>query len=84
MATSISENASETIKKFCTVRSGRNVNTERITRILPNRHKTTILERTRATGNAVVNDNGSIVVARVEFTNVAVNSDALDILVSLS
>ncbi len=55
IATNISENASETMKKFCTVRNGRNVNTDRITRIFPQIHKTTILERTNATGNALAN-----------------------------
>jgi hypothetical protein len=53
IATNISENANETIKKFCTVRNGRKVKTERITRILPQIHRTTILERTNATGNAL-------------------------------
>ncbi len=55
IATNISEKASETIKKFCTVRNGRNVKTDKITRIFPHIHKTTILERTSATGNALTN-----------------------------
>ncbi len=49
------------MKKFCTVRNGRNVNTERITRIFPNIHKTTILERTSATGRASPIGIGEIV-----------------------
>lgn len=55
IATNISENANETMKKFCTVLKGRKVKTERITRILPQMHKTTILERTNATGMAFTN-----------------------------
>ena len=52
MATSMSEHASETMKKFCTVLNGRKVNTERITRMLPQIQSTTMLERTSATGRA--------------------------------
>jgi hypothetical protein len=66
IATNISENASETIKKFCTVRNGRNVKTDRITRIFPHIHKTTILERTSATGNALANGIGRIDTDEVE------------------
>ena len=55
-ATNISENASETMKKFCTVRSGRNVKTERITRILPHMHKITMDERTNTKGNISLTD----------------------------
>lgn len=58
MATNISENANDTIKKFWTVRNGRKVNTERITRIFPQIHRTTILERTNATGNALASGIG--------------------------
>jgi hypothetical protein len=60
IATNISEKANETIKKFCTVRNGRNVKTDKITSIFPQIHKTTILERTRATGNALANGIGRI------------------------
>jgi hypothetical protein len=49
------------MKKFCTVRNGRNVKTDRITSIFPNIHKITILERTSATGRASVNAIGEIV-----------------------
>ena len=54
MATNMSENANDTMKKFWTVRNGRKVKTERITRILPQIHNTTILERTNATGIASI------------------------------
>lgn len=63
MATNISENARETIKKFWTVRNGRNVKTERITRIFPHIHRTTILERTNATGNALASGIGRRAIA---------------------
>lgn len=53
IATNISEKASETIKKFCTVRKGRNVNIDNITRIFPHIHNTTILERISTTGIAL-------------------------------
>lgn len=60
IATNISENARETMKKFCTVRNGRKVKTERITRMFPQMHRTTILERTSATGRALANGIGRI------------------------
>jgi hypothetical protein len=39
------------MKKFCTVRNGRNVKTDKITRILPQIHEITIVERTNITNN---------------------------------
>ena len=80
IARSISEKASETIKKFCTVRSGRNVKTDRITRMFPHIHKTTMLERTKATGSALINGIGRIVDDdnAVEFMDVNKLSDGDD------
>jgi len=60
IATNISEKASETIKKFCTVRNGRNVKTDKITRIFPHIHKIIIVERTNAIGIAFTVDIGRI------------------------
>lgn len=61
IATKTSEKASETIKKFCTVRNGRKVKTDRITRIFPKIHRTTRVESTIAIGNALANAMGTIV-----------------------
>lgn len=92
MATSISENASETMKKFCTVRNGRNVKTDKITSIFPQIHKTTILERTSATGNALTrgigfteldNDEAETVVEFIDDTILTTGGDKRAIVESL-
>jgi hypothetical protein len=74
------------MKKFCTVRNGRNVKTDKITRIFPNIHKTTILERTSATGTAfaiaivgTVDENGVTVVELSIFRNFVDDREFIDI-----
>lgn len=72
IATNISDTANETIKKFCTVRNGRNVNIDRITRIFPHTHRTTIVERINTIGILSCRGNGEIVVSKVDVVVVVV------------
>lgn len=75
IATNISEKANEIIKKFCTVRNGRNVKIDRITRMFPQIHKTTIVERINAIGILSFNGNGAAVVD--------INDDSVDVLTGM-
>ena len=74
-ATSMSEKASETMKKFCTVLNGRKVKTERITSMLPKMQRITMLERTSATGTALANGIGSMAVKFSEPISLSVKFD---------
>jgi len=79
IATNISDTANETIKKFCTVRNGRNVNIDRITRIFPHTHRTTIVERINTIGTLSCRGNGEIVVSKADVVVVVVIGDLFGI-----